>query len=333
VHIPRDLLCSLVASSPFNMQSEEPAAKKSKVGLFVQGSHGSEPVLYDGFDNAKNEYCPYTKTSKNYDETRQPLGVDVALGSMCLNSKPLRQQDVLDIGCGTGTFLDVVKDKVGSIAGLEYNDGMIGEARKLLGSSIDAKKLVQGSADKLPFGDASFDFCTMNQVIHHFPQDSNYAFCLLTFQEAYRVLRPGGVFVLNTSTPEQQRDAFWWLSLFPRASEGVCARFPPLDTVKAHMVASKFEFNADSVAVPLHRPLMAASKYLEHGVKGGFMPEYRAGDSSWSMAENFGELDEGLKKLQKMIDDGTADKWLEGREALRCSMGQATFVTVRKPLA
>jgi len=139
--------------------------------------------------------------------------------------------------------------------------------------------------------------------------------------------------VLNTSMPEQQRDAFWWLSLFPKASEAVCARFPPLDVLKAHAKEAKLEFNADSISVPLHRSLMAESKYLEHGVKGGFMASYRAGDSSWAMTENFGELDEGLKKLQDMIDKGTADYWLEGRELLRHSMGQATFMTVRKPLA
>jgi len=147
------------------------------------------------------------------------------------------------------------------------------------------------------------------------------------------VLKPGGVFVLNTSTPVQQRDAFWWLSLFPKASDAQCVRFPSLEVLKSHMQEAKFEFDADSVAVPLHRSLMADSKYLEHGVKCGFRKEYRDGDSSWSMAENFGELEEGLKKLQDMIDNGTADDWLAGRELLRKSMGQATFVSVRKSAA
>jgi len=307
--------------------AEEPPTKKIKTGLLIPAN---ETVFFNGFDGATNEYCPYTETSKKYDETRAPLGLNIALGSMCLNKKPLHEQHLLDIGCGTGTFLGRVKDKVGLVAGLEYNDGMIEQAKKLLGSST---KLIQGSADSLPFDDASFDVCTMHQVLHHFPDDDNYAFSLRSFQEAYRVLKPGGVFVLNTSTPEQQRDAFWWLSLFPRASEAQCKRFPPLEVLKAHMQAAKFEFNADSVTVPLHRSLMAENKYLEHGVKSGFEPEYRAGDSSWSMAENFGELEDGLKKLQEMIDKGTADYWLEGREQLRKSMGQATFIAVRKPVA
>lgn len=301
--------------------------KKLKTGVLARGK---ETVFYNGFDGAKYQFCPYTKTSQNYDGTRAPLGLDIALGNMCLNSKPLKEQRLLDIGCGTGTFLAAVKDKLGAVEGVEYNDGMIGQAQKRLGDSV---KLVQGSADSLPYGDASFDVCTMNQVLHHFPRDDNYAFCLRSFQEVYRVLKPGGVFVLNTSTPEQQRDAFWWLSLFPKASAAQCLRFPPLDTVLSHMKAAMLEVSADSVTVPLHRSLMAEDKYLQHGVKSGFMPEYRDGDSSWSMAENFGELESGLKKLQTMIDEGKADLWLEGREHLRKSMGQATFVSVRKPLA
>jgi ubiquinone/menaquinone biosynthesis C-methylase UbiE len=302
----------------------EPAAKRAKV---------EETVFLKGVDGKENEYCPYTETSKAYDGTRAPLGLNIALGTLALGSKPLNEQKVLDIGCGTGTFIEAILDKVESVSGLEYNDGMIGQARTRLAGKPKVGKLIQGSADNLAdFADGSFDACTFNQVIHHFPKDDNYAFCLKSFQECFRVLKPGGYLVLNTSMPEQQRDAFWWLSLFPKASDAVCDRFPPMATLEAHMKKAGFEWNADSVSVPLHRSLMADAAYLKDGVKSGFKAEYRAGDSSWSMAENFGELDEGLKKLQKMIDDGTADEWLAGREKLRKSMGQATFISVRKPL-
>jgi len=213
---------------------------------------------------------------------------------------------------------------------------MIAEARRKFDGPDGAKrrrsnvKLVQGSAETLPFDDGSFEVCTINQVIHHFPKDDNYAFAKRAFREAYRVLKPGGIFVINTSTPEQQRDAFWWLSLFPKASEAICQRFPPMDDLLAHLKAAGFVMDADSVAVPLHRTLMAQDRYLEHGVKGGFMASYRAGDSSWSMADNFGELEEGLQTLKKMIDDGRSDAWLKEREALRLKMGQATFITAYK---
>lgn len=301
----------------------------------------SEQVLHKGFDGAEHEYCPYNTTSKSYDETRAPLGLNIYLGSMSMLQTPLSEQRLLDIGCGTGSFLKCVHGHVNEATGLEYNDGMMAEARKRFdqeeeddGSPSKRRRtnveLTQGSADKLPFEDGSFDVCTLNQVLHHFPKDDDYAFNKRAFQEAYRVLKPGGIFVINTSMPEQQRDAFWWLSLFPRASSAICERFPPMAVLNDHLKTAGFVIDADSVVVPLHRTLMAESKYLEHGVKGGFMSTYRAGDSSWSMAENFGELDEGLQALQKMIDNGTTDAWLQEREVLRMKMGQATFITAYK---
>jgi len=240
---------------------------------------------------------------------------------------PMSEQKLLDIGCGTGTFLECVSPHVKEACGLEYNDGMIAEARKKNMANVS---LTQGSADKLPYADASFDVCTINQVIHHFPKEDNYAFNKRAFAEAYRVLKPGGIFVINTSMPEQQRDAFWWLSLFPGAGPAVCSRFPPMAVLMGHLKAAGFTTDGDSVCVPSHRTLMAESVYLRDGVKMAFEKWYRDGDSSWSMAENFGELDAGLDKLRKMINDGTADAWLAEREALRLSMGQATFITADK---
>jgi ubiquinone/menaquinone biosynthesis C-methylase UbiE len=315
----------MFGASGINDEPPQKKAKQVKMGLLVHGSDVCRS--FEGFDGKTFEYCPYAKTAKSYDEFRAPIGLNIALGSMTLSEKPLHQQRLLDIGCGTGTFLGEVRKKVGAIAGLEYDDTMLSQAKARLG---DDAELVLGSAEALPFDDNSFDACVMNQVVHHLPKDDTYAFALRAFKEANRVLKPGGVFILNTSTPEQQRDAFWWMSLFPRACDAMCARFPSLATIKAHLKAAEFEVDADSTTVPLNRTLMAERKYLEHGVKGAFYPEYRCGDSSWSMAEHSGELEDGLKKLQTMIDAGTAEFWLEGREILRNAIGQATFLTVRK---
>lgn len=300
-------------------QKSGPAGQKRQK---VDGSHGG----IKGVDGKEYEYCPYNDTSQSYDQTRSPLGVSIGLGFAQQWGGALHKQDLLDLGCGTGTFLKIVKDSYKSVTGLEYNDGMIGEARKLLGDSV---KLVQGSADKMPFEDNSFNVVCINQVIHHFPADGGFKYLGSVLSEIARVLRPNGTLVLNHSTPTQQRDSFWWLSLFPRTSPVICARFAPLEDVKRLMVEAGFLWDADSVTVPLHRSLMAESSYLTGGVKAGFDKQYQDGDSSWAMAEACGELAEGLAKLQAMIDQGQATAWLEKREELRLAKGQATFITVR----
>ena len=197
-------------------------------------------------DIPPSRYCPYDDTSKTYDNTRTPLGLNIVFGSLALNDKPLFTQRVLDVGCGTGTFIAKIQGKVQEVVGLEYNDGMLDQARALLGATA---KLVQGSADSLPFADQSFDALVMNQVLHHFPQDNGYDFVKKFLAEAFRVLRPGGHLVINTSAPEQQRDSFWWLSLFPTASETICSRFPPISFLADSMRALGFQVDADSIVV------------------------------------------------------------------------------------
>ena len=51
----------------------------------MQKDGSDETVLHTGFDGKKHEYCPYSETSKNYDQTRAPLGVNVFLGPLAQN--------------------------------------------------------------------------------------------------------------------------------------------------------------------------------------------------------------------------------------------------------
>ena len=105
----------------------------------------------------------------------------------------------MGVGCGTDSFIRAVKDQIGQVEGMDYNDGMLKQAKDNLGGSVT---LMQGSADNLPFETGKYDACCMNQVVHHFPKDEEYSFLRKSFEEAYRALKPGGVFHLNTSTRE-----------------------------------------------------------------------------------------------------------------------------------
>jgi SAM-dependent methyltransferase len=281
-----------------------------------------------GYDGKDFEYCPYTETSKAYDQTRAPLGLDIAFGNMVLNSKPICEQDLLDLGCGTGTFLAEAMKKVRSCTGLEYNDGMLEEAMK----NVPGVKLLQGSGDALPFEDKSFDVVTINQVVHHFPNDDGFAFLQRCVKEVARVLRPGGCVIISTSAPEQQRDGFWWLSLFPGSSAAICSRFPPIDIFVRFLEDAGLKVGANGITRPT-RTLMAEQAYLDKYGRDVLAmaqdPAYRSGDSSWAMAEAHGELATGIGKLEQMSDKERAS-FLDDREELRRQGGQATFLCGRK---
>jgi len=75
------------------------------------------------------EYEDYTSTSKRYDNLRRPIGLDSLDRALEMASnglgKPINELRLLDVGCGTGNYLDVLKAKVGACHGLEFNDGML----------------------------------------------------------------------------------------------------------------------------------------------------------------------------------------------------------------
>ena len=96
----------------------------------------------------------------------------------------------LDIGCGKGELLSLLRDDFHQVAGCDPSPGM-------LSSSQGMETRVQEDSGKIPFGDAAFDFVTAVCVYHHVPPSSRLA---LT-REAYRVLRPGGVFAILEHNP------------------------------------------------------------------------------------------------------------------------------------
>jgi len=97
--------------------------------------------------------------------------------------------DVLDVGCGDGFHLPRLAETARSVLGVEPHPPLVERARVRI-AGLPQVKVVAGSAQGLPVGDASVD------VVH---ARTAYFFgpgCDPGLREADRVLRPGGSLVI-----------------------------------------------------------------------------------------------------------------------------------------
>lgn len=118
-------------------------------------------------------------------ESRQgsfALARERALLSHLAEPWPRRQQRLLEIGCGTGVFLESFWQAGFDVTGLDSSPAMLDAARERMGHRCE---FFQGKAEHLPFHDKEFDFAVFVTSLE-FAEDAQNAVC-----EAVRVARKG----------------------------------------------------------------------------------------------------------------------------------------------
>ncbi len=98
--------------------------------------------------------------------------------------RPDGARRVLDVGCGAGNMFHHLAP-YGPVVGLDNNPKPLAVARQR-GYTVYA-----GLADRLPFGDGSFDLVSLLDTLEHCDDD------MAVLRECYRVCAPGGHLVLT----------------------------------------------------------------------------------------------------------------------------------------
>ena len=95
----------------------------------------------------------------------------------------LPQNSILDMGCGTGRFLDFAKN------GIDFSEGMLAQAK----AKYPHHQLTVGDISRMPFAENSFDAIFSLHVFMHLKMETIEG----AISEAHRILKPGGILIFD----------------------------------------------------------------------------------------------------------------------------------------
>ena len=158
----------------------------------------------------------FTRWSKSYDRSiLQTLLFGPSRKALLNQIRGLKMESpkVLDIGCGTGQFPEVLFHEVpgARVWGLDLVRGMLEGGNGRWNHYTDRIQPVQGDSERLPFADGSCDILTCANSFHHYPNQA------VAVREMCRVLRPGGALMLL----DGYRDGLWGRFIFDVCVAGV----------------------------------------------------------------------------------------------------------------
>lgn len=104
---------------------------------------------------------------------------------------PVDGLTLLDVGCGDGVFALELARRGASVTGLDSDPDMVAAARARAEAESPQSYFVEGTAERLPFGDATFDLVVAVTVLC-FVRDAEHA-----VTEMARVLKLGGRLVIG----------------------------------------------------------------------------------------------------------------------------------------
>ena len=150
----------------------------------------------------KKEHAYWGSKARNYDAaTACVIGKDTQQETEeWLTNQFKESDDVLELGCGTGQFSEVIAEKVRHLTATDGALEMLDRVREKL-SSLRNVTVQMEDCYHTSFGDRRFDGIFLGNLIHIVREP------LSVLKEGFRVLKPGGSIVLVDATSYAM--AFW----------------------------------------------------------------------------------------------------------------------------
>lgn len=131
----------------------------------------------------------YNRISDHFSSTRSTFNWDRVIRVLeSLELKP--SSKLLDLGCGNGRALDILKKYNINYTGLDLSENLIKLAKK----KYPTYHFQIGDLLKTPFVDDTFDYVLSVATLHHIPSKEER---LKAFKEINRILKPNGQLILT----------------------------------------------------------------------------------------------------------------------------------------
>jgi ubiquinone/menaquinone biosynthesis C-methylase UbiE len=141
----------------------------------------------------------WSRFQTTYDENQEYVVGKDLLDGVKENIKRLPDLgEVLELGCGTGYFTEVIAQNADHVFATDLSDELLENAKKRL-NKIDNITIQKENCTSTSFTSNKFDTVFMANVIHVIENPS------LVLQECYRILKDDGLLIITTFTNQAMK--------------------------------------------------------------------------------------------------------------------------------
>ncbi len=161
----------------------------------------------------------YNKIANKYDERYKNEELKNIVNNLndVINSNNYKR--IIEIGCGTGHWLQNLSSKKCKLFGLDFSNGMLKQAKLKTKST----NFVCADANQIPFLYNTFDFIFLVNALHQFKNKKSF------IKNAVSLLKPGGSFAVIGVFPASLDYEWYVYDFFPSVYKFDLKRFPTLD--------------------------------------------------------------------------------------------------------